>query len=225
MPLEKLTNQKQYEKLREAYPQLLIYYTYENGKERCDHCDAIESHLDNMCTNHGLGLDSPVAVVSCNLKNDFCKKLWAESKPPEIDAKKYGIPILQGISKSGNHKKPNFFSPITSEEDIKVISNFINALGQQVEKVTGKKPPIRQQQMQQQVQQRKPQSGFSSSGNNINIRQQVQDLITSKLPSITNIFKLNANESYTPSENDLCIPGVTCDRDTFNKKALSWVFS
>lgn len=222
--MQEIKTQDQYEKLKKTYPELVIYYKYEDGQKKCEPCKVYEPKLEHLCEDHGLGTNTPVAVATCNLKYPFCKNIWLDSKPEKMSDDDYGIPAIQGIARDQDHKHPNFMAVVGSQADEKAVSSFFEKLGKDVEKITGKIPPIRQKQASQQ---NAPidRSPFSLPKIQ-NFNQNIHNLLDDGIDKIrTSIHQLKADDTYEPTDDDLCTPGVNCDYNTFNKKALSWALN
>ena len=201
-------SESEYTQLREKYPQIVNMF----GFDDCEGCKSLKPKIERMCSESGLGLQSPVAVAYCDVKKSpFCYQLYKNSKPKNLSDKDYGVPLITGVGHKDHPSNPNFLSIGAGNEEENKIRTFFNAMGNQIKKMN--EQSNNQPQKTQQNAPRKTASLYNPS-------------ISNKIMGLLNTIGTPGNHSMRASEsgsNDLfCMPGVDCDYDTFRQKVLNF---
>lgn len=184
----------------------------------CEHCEAIQPKLDNACqTINANGLKVPFVACSIGTReapNKWCMDIFNEATSGLPNDKK-GFPLIVGVSRGGNVKKPAWRIVGSNEEQLAVYVSKINAhFNQPKEGEQSSENEMQESANSQEPQESKPRQ---LQQNRAPLYQYLGKVISEPSPNrLLEMKSRGENQGYRI--DPLCVGGSSCSETEFKRK-------
>lgn len=194
------SNKDEFEKIINTFPHTALLMRW----EKCPHCHALLGDFEQECVK--MGKNSPVAMIECEVGNEWCQSAWKDAKPSNIRPEDYGVPVVIGLNKGGKPSEPSWLIHGQKPDELRIIMGKLKkSIDENRAQIGGNQP----QSMTQNTPSQEPQRVASNSAYVANL--------------ISGSFGVKSVKSG--NNGGLCVTGISCDKNTFNQRIKEFLLS